>query len=127
MHNTLYRFSLLIFYFVLFLVDGRAAMYSVADTLYSDPLQEVTVTGRTHSGKDRAASIHQMMDGSDLAGTQALLVADAAKFFAGAVVRDYGGLGGMKTLSLRGMGGGSYKPPTLPAKKGGRSSEGSAS
>ena len=104
MHNTLYSFSVLLFFFVLFQVDGRAAMYSVADTLYSDPLQEVTVTGRTHSGKERAASIHQMMDESDLAGTQALLVADAAKFFAGAVVRDYGGLGGMKTLSLRGMG-----------------------
>lgn len=104
MHNTSTRFYLVALFCILALTNSWAAFYVVADTLYSNPLQEVTVTGRTPAKADKAASIHQSLTATDLQTTPSLLVADAVKFFAGAVVRDYGGLGGMKTLSLRGMG-----------------------
>ncbi|NLE32607.1 MAG: outer membrane beta-barrel protein [Bacteroidales bacterium] len=104
MHQIVSRFSILCLFVALPLMSGRAAEHVPADTLYSDPLREVTVTGHAKHNAERAASIHQSMDKEALATTQSLLVADAAKFFAGAVIRDYGGLGGMKTLSVRGMG-----------------------
>jgi hypothetical protein len=44
------------------------------------------------------------MGGEELARLNALQVADAAKFFAGAQVKDYGGIGGLKTISVRSLG-----------------------
>ena len=47
---------------------------------------------------------HQEMSRERMEQTGVTSVADAAKFFAGTNVRDYGGLGGMKTVSVRNLG-----------------------
>jgi len=76
----------------------------VSDTLVVNALSEVTVNGQTAETNLKNRSTYQSLDAAALKTTQALLVSEAVKFFSGAVVRDYGGLGGMKTVSVRGMG-----------------------
>lgn len=44
------------------------------------------------------------MSRSELKALNALQVSDAVKHFAGVTVKDYGGIGGLKTVSLRSLG-----------------------
>ena len=67
-------------------------------------LQEVVVTARTAPVSYRATAAVQTLSATDWQRAGALQVADAAKFFAGAQVKDYGGVGGLKTVSVRGLG-----------------------
>ena len=46
----------------------------------------------------------QKMQGKDLSRLNSLSVADAIRFFSGLQVKDYGGIGGLKTVDVRSMG-----------------------
>jgi hypothetical protein len=46
----------------------------------------------------------QTLNSASLARIQALQLSDAVKHFAGVTVKDYGGIGGLKTISVRGLG-----------------------
>ncbi|MDR1372006.1 MAG: TonB-dependent receptor plug domain-containing protein [Dysgonamonadaceae bacterium] len=73
------------------------------DTLPVREIQEVVVS----AAKDNTSitsSPMQIIDSKTLAGTGALSVGDAARQFAGVQVKDYGGVGGLKTVSLRSLG-----------------------
>ena len=52
----------------------------------------------------RATSPLQLMRGDDLQRVNSLQVSDAMKFFSGVQVKDYGGVGGLKTVSIRSLG-----------------------
>lgn len=105
MHTTPTRSCLFILFCCLNPPCAQAVLHAAAsDTLYSDPLREVTVTGRHTPDVERGGALHQSLRTDSRQASSSLLVSDAVKLFAGATVRDYGGLGGMKTLSLRGMG-----------------------
>ncbi|WP_181044066.1 TonB-dependent receptor [Apibacter adventoris] len=47
---------------------------------------------------------YQKLEGKELETLNSLSVADALKFFSGVQLKDYGGVGGMKTVNIRGMG-----------------------
>ena len=78
--------------------EGRAA--SRLDSMQY--LNEVVVERRTTS---RDAVIPaQSLGGKKLESLNALSVADAIRYFSGAQIKDYGGVGGIKSIDIRSMG-----------------------
>ncbi len=76
--------------------------YSV-DSLGNKNLKEVTVNGQ-HQQLVRAAMPVQVFSEKEIGSLNASSISDVAKHFAGVTVKDYGGIGGMKTVSIRGLG-----------------------
>ncbi|MBQ4621396.1 MAG: TonB-dependent receptor [Bacteroidaceae bacterium] len=75
---------------------------SVVDTLHT--IDEVTVKARRTPLSVASAQPVQSMGREQLEALGIQSVADAVKRFAGATVRDYGGIGGLKTVSVRNLG-----------------------
>ena len=67
-------------------------------------IQEVTVTSRRAPNKVSTAVPVQTLSIEDMRLTGVQNMADAVRRFAGTTVRDYGGIGGLKTVSVRNMG-----------------------
>ena len=67
------------------------------DTVIS--LQNVTVTATPR----RLATV-QTLAGTQLQSLSTTTIADALKYFAGVQIKDYGGLGGLKTVNVRSLG-----------------------
>ncbi len=67
-------------------------------------MQEVTVSSRRSPIKVSSAIPVQTLSGADMSQLGIQNMADAVRRFAGANVRDYGGIGGLKTVSVRNMG-----------------------
>ena len=61
-------------------------------------LSEVEVYGK------RPLATAQTLRGADLQALSTTSVADALKYFSGVQIKDYGGLGGLKTINVRSMG-----------------------
>lgn len=77
-----------------------AAMILMADSI---SLKEVEVKAVTPA--DNADIIPaQTLQGNELKRLNSLSVADAMRYFAGVQVKDYGGIGGIKTVNVRSMG-----------------------
>ena len=64
-------------------------------------LYEVTVTSKQPV---RTIATSQTLSGADLQALSTTSVADALKYFAGVQIKDYGGLGGLKTINVRSLG-----------------------
>lgn len=67
-------------------------------------LEQITVTAIKNPSKISSATQVQMLSGEDLRKLGAQNAGDAVKRFAGSNVRDYGGIGGLKTVSVRNLG-----------------------
>jgi len=63
-------------------------------------LREVTVTAKTYKEVIPA----QKLSGKELQSLNSFSVADAIRYFAGVQIKDYGGIGGLKTVNIRSMG-----------------------
>lgn len=74
------------------------------DSIRGFRIGEITVTSQDPTTVNPAASPLQVLDRNKIQGLSAQMVGDAVKFFSGVVIKDFGGLGGMKTLSVRSMG-----------------------
>lgn len=70
--------------------------------LYSIP--EITISHSYQTREVRSATPLQVFSKEELKNLQALQVSDAVKHFAGVTVKDYGGIGGLKTVSIRSLG-----------------------
>jgi outer membrane cobalamin receptor len=100
------------FYFL----GGLIALYSFYPGLFALSAQETQDTTKTHLLEEvevqaspvpssyRASSPLQIVKANDWTKLSALQVSDAVKFFSGAQVKDYGGVGGLKTVSIRSLG-----------------------
>ncbi|MGM9810875.1 MAG: TonB-dependent receptor [Paludibacteraceae bacterium] len=64
-------------------------------------IDEVTITARS---RETAVMPVQTLSGAQLQGLSTQSVADALRYFSGVQVKDYGGVGGMKTVDVRSMG-----------------------
>ncbi|MDR1783261.1 MAG: TonB-dependent receptor [Dysgonamonadaceae bacterium] len=73
------------------------------DTVKVRNLEEVEVRANRSSAAKSAAPV-QVIRAIDFEKTGALQVSDAARHFAGVQIKDYGGVGGLKTISLRSLG-----------------------
>ena len=67
-------------------------------------IEKVTVTARRSPNKVTSAVPIQTMSRQDISQLGIQNMADAVRRFAGANVKDYGGIGGLKTVSIRNMG-----------------------
>ena len=80
---------------------------NAADSLYLDSiyrhleLEEYTITARV---KEKDIIIPQVLSGAQIKKMNALSVADAIRYFSGVQIKDYGGVGGIKTVNIRSMG-----------------------
>ena len=67
-------------------------------------IDEVTVTARRPPAKVTTGSPVQLINKEDIKNLGLQNMADAVRRFAGTNVRDYGGIGGLKTVSIRNLG-----------------------
>jgi outer membrane cobalamin receptor len=67
-------------------------------------LDDVTVTARRAPRSAAATSPLQVFNQADIARMGALEISDVVRHFSGVSVKDYGGIGGLKTVSVRSLG-----------------------
>lgn len=67
-------------------------------------MKEVTVTAIPLPHLANTSVPVQTFNAATIAGMDALQLSDVVKHFAGVTVKDYGGIGGLKTVSIRGLG-----------------------
>lgn len=104
-HKLLYR---LLPWFAAFVCTPicRVAAQEAGDSLVH-PMQEigeVTVKAQKLSSAILSAQPVQTLDAGQLQALGIQQMADAVRRFAGTTVRDYGGIGGLKTVSVRSLG-----------------------
>ena len=103
--NNMRRIVSIVFFTLLCVV--ASAQSSATDSLYLDSiyrhleLEEYTITARV---KEKDIIIPQTLSGVQLKKMNALSVADAIRYFSGVQIKDYGGVGGLKTVNIRSMG-----------------------
>lgn len=66
-------------------------------------LDEVEIGGGYYKTEHSTAAI-QTLTAKQIENLPTLQLSDALKYMSGVVVKDYGGTGGMKTISVRGLG-----------------------
>lgn len=77
-----------------------AASTERADTIGTQHLKEVTVTAQSYKEVIPA----QTLSGKEIDVLRSHSVADALRYFSGIQIKDYGGVGGIKTVNIRSMG-----------------------
>ena len=99
-----------LFYTLLFVCAYAGHAYAhdvvtpeVADTsdIRQREMEEVTVTARH---REAPVLPVQKLGGERLEGLSTQSVADAARYFSGVQIKDYGGVGGLKTIDVRSLG-----------------------
>lgn len=70
----------------------------------TDTLTAVTLVSKKPMDITTAVTPVQQLNKTSLSQLNSLSVADAVKYFSGVVVKDYGGIGGLKTVSVRSLG-----------------------
>ena len=72
---------------------------SSADSIYRRfQIEEVEVTARH---REQPVISVQKLEGARLEGLNTQSVADAVRYFSGVQIKDFGGVGGLKTVDLR--------------------------
>lgn len=74
------------------------------DSVPNYRIGEVTITNNNRDPEMLSSTPFQLLNRNTLQEVNSLQVSDAVKFFSGVTVKDYGGIGGMKTISVRSMG-----------------------
>lgn len=72
-----------------------------SDSLKIKEIQEIIIATKR---QDIGIISSQKLSGKELENMNALSVADAVRYFSGIQLKDYGGIGGLKTINIRGMG-----------------------
>ncbi len=100
--RTVTKRIICILFVALCALSAFAVSEAELDSLYSDfRIDEVEVTARALA-KD--VIVPQSLKGEELQRLNALSVADAIRYFSGVQIKDYGGIGGIKTINVRSMG-----------------------
>ena len=82
-------------------VEAQGQIFS--DTTRHEAIQEVTITSE-RTVNPNSVTTSKKADARLMQATGTLQISDVLKFFSGATVKDYGGVGGLKTVSVRGLG-----------------------
>ncbi|WP_131537951.1 TonB-dependent receptor plug domain-containing protein [Pedobacter nototheniae] len=67
-------------------------------------LKEVQIREYRLTEQSKSPTPVQILSGNDLKRLNSLSVADAIRYFSGVQLKDYGGIGGLKTINVRSMG-----------------------
>lgn len=76
----------------------------VKDSILTNEIEEIIVTEKYHETEIRSSAPLQILSTKQIEKLNALQVSDAVKYFSGVTVKDYGGIGGLKTVSVRSLG-----------------------
>ncbi len=74
------------------------------DTTKVYRIAEITVVEKYRNSEIRSSAPLQILSSKQIEKLNALQVSDAVKYFSGVAVKDYGGIGGLKTISVRSLG-----------------------
>lgn len=101
-----YHFKVVIFIYILLIFSGlnTYAQKNELEVIKIDTIREVSITENKKFTENRSASPLQQIDSKTFTKLNALQVSDVLKYFSGVTVKDYGGIGGLKTVSVRGFG-----------------------
>ena len=86
------------------IIAGQNILYAQFKTDSLQQLQEVIVTEKSIDRKLRSTTPTQSFSKETLQDLNALQLSDALKHMTGVTIKDYGGIGGLKTISVRGLG-----------------------
>ncbi len=75
------------------------------DSTKVQAIHEVTITEKQRNSEVRSTAPLQILSSKQIEQLNVLQVSDAVKYFSGVTVKDYGGIGGLKTVSVRSLGG----------------------
>lgn len=104
------RFNSFIFSGILLLVStltlGSFPLCAIEklDTTKVYRIAEITVVEKYRNSEIRSSAPLQILSSKQIDKLNALQVSDAVKYFSGVAVKDYGGIGGLKTISVRSLG-----------------------
>ncbi|MEJ5962757.1 TonB-dependent receptor [Pedobacter immunditicola] len=87
---------------LVFLCPDAAAQQP--DSVKVRSLKEVRVQGKINSIRNTSATPAQVIGGEALQRLNSFSVADALRYFSGVQLKDYGGVGGLKTVNVRSLG-----------------------
>jgi outer membrane cobalamin receptor len=94
----------ILFLMIVFITSGTADAQTLQDSVKVRELDEVIVS----ASKDRVSIISpvpmQSLTGERLQSLSSFSVADAIRYFSGVQLKDYGGVGGLKTVNVRSLG-----------------------
>jgi len=90
--------------FIVLALTPIYAQYSVSDDSVSYSIVEVVVTANRHKFNVESTTSAQIMSGKELDKLNSLSIADAIRYFSGVQLKDYGGVGGLKTINVRSLG-----------------------
>lgn len=99
----IFRLSFILI-FVLLLAGDLPLCAQINDSINTKRLSEIEVSAYLKPSTSRSTSPLQVIDNTEIKRIGILSVSDAVRRFSGVTVKDYGGIGGMKTVSIRGMG-----------------------
>lgn len=94
-------------FFKILMVVSIIAMSSylyAQDSTYQETLKDIKITGAITPGQARSSTPVQTITNKQFEQMNSLSVADASKYFSGVQIKDYGGIGGLKTISVRSLG-----------------------
>ena len=91
-------------YFILLYLLSAAAPLSAQDTTHTQRLQSVVISGTRQPTATLSQAPVQVVNAERIEQSGALMLSDALRQMAGITLKDYGGIGGMKTVSARGLG-----------------------
>ncbi len=101
------RLRLLLVAFAAWSICAHASAQDISDDeepMRKDTIREVVVTGMRPTYNMLSPSPVQSLKGRDLERFNSQSVADAVRYFSGVQIKDYGGIGGLKTVNIRSMG-----------------------
>ncbi len=90
--------------FCCLIVSAQLFAEDKVDTAKVYSIPEVTITEQYRNAEVRSASPLQILSSKKIEKLNALQISDAIKYFSGVSVKDYGGIGGLKTVSVRSLG-----------------------
>lgn len=93
-----------IFLLSLIFTYSEVAYSQNIDTIPTQQISLVEVTALRTPSTTKSSSPLQVLTSADINKTGIQSLSDAVRRFSGVTVKDYGGAGGMKTVSIRGMG-----------------------
>ena len=78
--------------------------YTSPDSVSTHHLETVVVRAPREPDYKRGVIPAQQLSGQELKALSAFSIADALRSFSGVQVKDFGGVGGLKTVNIRSMG-----------------------
>jgi outer membrane cobalamin receptor len=85
-------------------VSGAMTVYAETGEIYDTDTTTVVMKEMIVTGERRPIATVQKLSGAELQSLSTTSIADALKYFAGVQIKDYGGMGGLKTINVRSLG-----------------------